>query len=345
MIKDVKTATTRSYEAICAQMRLSYSNFCRYRQRIERGERVIEAPGPKKIEPFNPNDLNDGIKALGHRNKRSFGTERLYRLFAPSISRRDLKEMVNEARAEIKRDKRNNMKRIEWIYPNIAWSMDDTELGKDKNGEKIYVHTLQDLASRYKFPPITGEIPDGEAVAGHLEKNFRDFGLPLFLKMDNAGNLNENSTVGTALIEHFVIPLNSPTYYPLYNGAVEKAQREIKVKIWEKLTPYGLNGNEKHMDAYAEAAIHDINHKPRGSLKGENACTAFFAKKSRYNFTKPERRFIYDWLKEKQYDILKEMDKDNPKIRQTAWRIGVETWLRKMGFIFVKKNGKVLPYF
>ena len=57
---------------------------------------------------------------------------------------------------------------------------------------------------------------------------------PCFLKRDNGGNLNHRA-VNEVLSEFFVLPLNSPTYYAPYNGAIEESQRGLKACLREKL--------------------------------------------------------------------------------------------------------------
>jgi hypothetical protein len=74
--------------------------------------------------------------------------------------------------------------------------------------------------------PVLSE-PCGEEIAGHLSRHFSRFGPPLFIKRDNAGNLNHTS-VNEVLEEHMVIPINSPYYTPSYNGAIEHCQGEFK---------------------------------------------------------------------------------------------------------------------
>jgi hypothetical protein len=69
--------------------------------------------------------------------------------------------------------------------------------------------------------------PCGEEIAGHLSRHFERFGPPLFIKRDNAGNLNHTS-VNEVLEEHMVIPINSPYYTPSYNGAIEHSQGEFE---------------------------------------------------------------------------------------------------------------------
>jgi len=67
-------------------------------------------------------------------------------------------------------------------------------------------------------------------VAEHLEKLFRRHGPPLFLKRDNGSPLNA-AEVDAVLADYGVIPLNSPAYYPRYNGAMEKSIRDFKAAL------------------------------------------------------------------------------------------------------------------
>ena len=144
------------------------------------------------------------------------------------------------------------------------------------------------------------------------------FGPPLFLKKDNHGNLN-NREVDKVLEEHYVIPLNSPAYYAPYNGGVEKANGEFKETLLSKADPESPNLKE-HITAYSESAAHDLNHKPRECLKGQNSCQAFFNNRQLHKFTIRERRIIYEWIISKTYDIFKCMEHKTRKAFESAWR-------------------------
>ena len=196
---------------------------------------------------------------------------------------------------------------------------------------------MQDLASRYKFEPMTGEVPCGEEISGYLTANFNQFGPPMFLKRDNGGNLNHKA-VNDVLADHFVMPLNSPTYYPPYNGAIEEAQAELKSGLAAKLA-YKPRCPQEHLEAYASAVAHNLNHKVRPCLNGKTACQVYFS--GRRTFTKWERRDAYAWITNLKNDMLC-CDGVQP---QAAWRIAVEAWLNMKGFITITRNGKVLPSF
>jgi hypothetical protein len=243
--------------------------------------------------------------------------------------------MVTMARHDLNTIHRQNLRRIGWNVSNVAWSMDPCEY--EKRGGKMYMNQMQDLASRYKFTPMTGGVPCGEEISGYLADTFNRFGAPLFLKRDNGGNLN-HVAVNNVLSDFFVIPVNSPVHYPPYNGAIEEAQKELKSGLAAKLS-YKPTCPEEHLEAYAGTVEHDLNHQPRPCLNGSNACRVYFTGKR--TFTRWERRDAYDWIANLQNDILSS-DGVQP---QAAWRIAVEAWLRMKGFITVRINGKVLPNF
>jgi hypothetical protein len=156
-----------------------------------------------------------------------------------TVSRRELQTMVAMARHDLNILHRQNLRRIHWNVLNVAWSIDPCEYGqRDETGTKVSLNHMQDLASRYKFNPMTGDIPCGEEIYGYLVSTFNSFGAPLFFKRDNGGNLN-HQTVNDVLADYFVMPVNSPVHYPPYNGAIEQTQAELKTRL-----PQGSRTNQ-----------------------------------------------------------------------------------------------------
>jgi hypothetical protein len=324
------------YREICSAVRLPYPSFIRWRMRRGQDTPLVRQPGPPKVKPPDFNRLTQDIAGLSHGQTRTQGTGALYARYSSSLSRRELQRMVEAARHDLNVFHRQNLRRISWNVPNVAWSMDPCEYDQT-SGDKVYLNQMQDLASRYKFNPLTGGIPCGEEISGYLATTFNRFGAPLFLKRDNGGNLN-HAAVNNVLADYFVLPVNSPVHYPPYNGAIEEAQAELKNGLAAKLACRPRCPRE-HLDAYAGVVEHDLNHQLRPCLNGSNACRVYFAGKK--TFTKWERRDAYAWITNLQNDILSS-DGVQP---QAAWRIAVEAWLRMKGFITVSINGKVLPNF
>ena len=326
------------YRGICSAVGLPNPSFKRWRTRRKRDMSLVRQPGPAKVQSPDFDRLRYDLGELSHGHKRTQGTGALYARYASSISRRALQSMVAMARHDLNTLHRQNLRRIRWNVPNVAWSMDPCEYGQGAgSSNKVYLNQMQDLASRYKFPPMAGSIPCGEEISGYLASTFDRFGAPLFLKRDNGGNLNHTAVNGV-LADYFVLPVNSPVYYPPYNGAIEEAQAELKGGLAAKLS-YKPYCPQEHLEAYASAVEHDLNHKPRGSLRGSNACQVYFA--GRRRFSKWERRDAYAWITDVQGDILSR-EEVQP---QAAWRVAVEAWLRMKGLITVTVNGKVLPNF
>ena len=271
---------------VCKELGVPYSSFMRWKERRDNSEPLLNKPGPDKVEPLDIVNLFAEILALSHGNKRTGGTGALYEKYRARISRRELLVLVEATRREIRREERMTMRRIDWKSPGIVWSLDDTE-HKEADAKKK-LHMSEDLGSKYKFTPLTGDaLATGEEVAAHMEWLFEKYGAPVVLKRDNHANLN-NAAVNEVLSRHMVIPLNSPTYYPPYNGAMERSQDEMK----RQLESTGKSVHA-HIQRESELAAHDLNHKSRRSLKGDTACERFSARKKLLNkYDKRKRREV-----------------------------------------------------
>jgi hypothetical protein len=338
VVDQIRERIGMPYQAICSAVRLPYPSFNRWRLRRMNAAPLVRQPGPPKVKPPDFNMLAQDMAGLSHGQTRTQGTGALYATYRSSVSRRELQSMIEAARHDQNALHRQNLRRIHWNVPNLAWSMDPCEYRQEAvPGDKVYLNHMQDLSSRYKFSPLTGGVPCGEEIAGYLAAAFDRFGAPLLLKRDNGGNLN-HAAVNQVLADYFVLPLNSPVHYPPYNGAIEEAQTELKTGLSEKLTHKPVCPRE-HLDAYASSVEHDLNHRPRPCLNGRNACTVYFT--GRRSFTRWERRDAYAWITNVRHDILS----INGVQPQAAWRIAVEAWLRMKGYITVTIRGKVSPNF
>jgi hypothetical protein len=340
IVDKMKEQTRMPYEVICRTLHLSLGSFNRWRDRIRRDKVLINRPGPKKVEPFDPSVLDVEIRLLDHARKRSAGTTELYQRHRFGVSRRELAQMVERVRQDLESDRRAHLRRIEWLTSGVVWAMDGTEYDVGLAG-KIYLCNTQDLGSRYKFLPMAGGYPVGEEIAGYLSEQFDRYGAPLVLKRDNEGNMN-HSAVNDVLSESFVLSLNNPEYYAPYNGAIEESQREVKRCLRDKLA-LDLPTPGDHITAYAEAAVNDLNHRHRPCLDGRTSCQLFFESSNKPTFSKRERRQIYDIIMEKTERILSAMNRSGQAERESAWRIAVESWLKARDFIKVHIKQKCHP--
>ena len=254
------------------------------------------------------------------------------------VSRRELNQLVRQARRETNRRRKADACRVRWRRPNLAWAIDDYRKCNTAESGTLHLHNLTDLCSRYKLPPIaSGQLPCGEEIAGHLAHLFNRFGPPLFCKRDNGGNLN-HTTVNEVLENAWVIPINSPPYMAPYNGAIERTQREFKdyLKRWQ----WKANTMES-FSLLAETAAHELNHNPRHCLNNRNACGIYFGD-NRIRYSKRQRRSVYRWIRDLATEISIRAGKS--KITTVEWRVAASQWLLKNGLIKIVRAGKVSPH-
>jgi len=336
-MESIKTTYRIPVLTLTQQMGLSYDSLMRWKRRIRNGQDPVSKPGPQKIEPLDLKGLQADIKQLKHVRKRTHATGVLYQHYRTQVSRRQLNTMVIEARKEYRRHETARMQRVHWHHPNLAWAIAGSE--PDTAQSPLIVYRVQDLASRYKFPPVAGPgMPCGEEISGHLARLFSEFAVPLFFKRDNESLLNHHA-VNETLEQHLVIPLNSPTYYAPYNGAIEHTQGVLNhyLRNWSFKAR-----SAEGLELLAELGCHDHNHMPRRSLKGKNSCRAYFDG-PRVSFDMRQRKEVFLWIKQTACDMLEKLGDDG--MFMTAWRIAARTWLQKNKYITIVRNGKVLPYY
>ena len=90
---------------------------------------------------------------------------------------------------------------------------------------------------------------------------------------------------------------------------------------------------------HAELAMHELNHRPRECLGGQNPCQVYHDKTRSKCFTKPERMAIYDWINQTTENILKEVRSVIKQTMATARRKAIESRLNKNNIIIITLNG------
>jgi hypothetical protein len=336
-IEGIKERFGLPYKVVLAEARIGYASFMRWRRRIIRGEPPLKPPGPQKVMPLNLRQLKRDIDRLPHGRKRTRQAGAMAKAHGEVISRRELGKWIGIARKEKRQGERAAQCRVVWHRPDLVWAMDGCRFRHRDAGETLHVHNVQDLCSRYKFPPLaTGSEPCGEEVAGHLACQFTRFGPPLFCKRDNGGIVN-HLAVEALLEETLVIPINSPVYTAPYNGAIEHSQGELKgyLGLWRDKAATACE-----LARLAETAAHDLNHRCRRSLDGRTSCQAYFGGR-RVRYGKRERRSIYDWIQDLAIRISEGLGKT--VIDATAWRIAAKVWMVKQNLVTILRPGKVSP--
>jgi len=298
----------------------------RWKARHGVGQPILQTPGPKKKPLVNGAAMRQQIRKLTAGPRRTAGTGQLREQWAEFISRRRFQEMV----AQERQNKIDDMKRITWHRPGVAWSLDTTEYGAMK------ISPLRDLASKYQIPtPLVGRCEDGEEIALYLDRTFRKEGAPLFLKRDLGSPLN-CMAVDDVLERYLVLPLNSPPGYPRYNGSAERAMQDLKNELDRQ--HQRIQMKDLPMAIEIELATHELNHKPRRVLAGLTPCQVYHDPRRRLRLHGAVRRRLFHGVLEQFWQIAQSMPERNRHTLNAAWRLLVEDWLRRHQWISVRAN-------
>lgn len=296
----------------------------------------LEKPGPKKVEPLDLELLRQSIGSLNHEAKRTAGTGELHNAFAGAISRRELNDLIRQARIEENHRLSAAQCHVTWLHTNLAWAIDGCELKLTE--DKLYLQNLYELCSRYKLPSaVEDHVPCGKEIAIHLACLFTRLGPPLFLKRDNGNNLN-HTAMDQVISDALVIPINSPANMASYNGAIERAQGEFKSYLDHRRWKAKSKGQIR---LFVVTTAHDMNHQRRRVLSGDTVCGVYF-EDSQLRYTKRKRKAAYQWIKDLAQRLSSTIGDD--LITPASWWIADRQWLLENRMIRIVRAGNVLPY-
>jgi len=341
MIQAIQEQTGASAARVSAAAGLGYRRLLRWRARAGAGAPALAPPGPKKIAVLPLAALEAEIAQLCHSRKRTRGTGALYRRHRDAISRRALARLVAAERTRQREARRQLGQRIQWHLPNLAWAGDATERGRDADGRKLHIHAVRDLCSRCGFEPYAATESNGSEVAAHLQRLFQRYDPPLFLKRDNGAPLNDQA-VNAVLARYGVIPLNSPCRYPQYNGAMERGIGQLQGALGRCL-PTPPRWDPVAVAPYILAVQHELNWRPRRSLRGRSAAEAYH-QQPRARYSRRARLAVFEWIRVHAIDRIHQLEKADRRSVLAAWRAAAESWLRCQGLITVSTNRKVSPH-
>ena len=311
-----------SWRELCYGL-LPCATVMRWRARAQAGETPVRQPGVKKKQTLDLATVKERIAALSHGRRRTAGSTAVHEQFADVISRRRFRELVAQERRNIVDD----MKRIQWLLPGAAWSIDTTQYGPDK----VKITPLRDLASKYQLPtPLVEARENGSRIALYLDLMFKREGAPMFLKRDCGSPLN-CIEVDAVLEKHQVLPLNSPPGYPRYNGSIERGMRDLQEALDERL----LKSLHVPLSVEVELATHQLNHRRLRSLNQRTPCQVYHDPDRRLKLHGASRQRIFREVFDQFWQCLKCMSVRNTHTTRAVWRLVVETWLRRQGWIIV----------
>ena len=212
-----------------------------------------------------------------------------------------------------KPEKKRKPRRYEITEPMVMWSEDGAGFKAGKRKREAMI--LQDECARYKVHTRLAEGPATEQhVLEYLEEAFQTHGAPLILKQDNIAYQNTEA-IQKLCDRHGVLLLNSPAYYPQYNGKKERSVRDIKgyVRALQR------NGVGENLEQQLALAVKDLNDdRPRPVLDGHTAQEVFNHRRRRL----PDRKQFLIRVQTKQLE-LEQKAKDR-KEKDAARRRAVE---------------------
>lgn len=320
----VKTELRLSERQLCRSLALTRSTYRRWHRRSLHQQELICSPGPKKFQPLPLEKLKAGINALVHCSKRTHGTTALFEQYSSAISRRHFQQLVEQTRAEYHQEQRHKLQHLQWHSPNLAWAIDGAQYTADGQAQLLLFIAAQDLASSHRFAPLPALQLTGQQVAQYLEELFKRHRPPLILKRDN-GSIFNNEAVDAVLARWHVLPLNSPAYYPRYNGAIEKGICEIKRDLPSVLPPPPA-WQIPQVKPILNALCLQQNTQPRRRLHGRSACEVYYHDPSPA-YPKGERIAIFHSILSSASASINHMDEPDRRDLSAAWREATVHWL------------------
>jgi hypothetical protein len=334
LLSEVTARCTISLRRAAGILGVPRSSYNRWKSRDAVRASLVRSPGPRKMVAADISAITRDISELRHGAIRTVGVAALFSRYRDVISRRDFQVLINSERLRQVAERREGYDEVQWQGAGIVWAMDDTvHHERDVHGKELCIHHVRDIGARYSLAPITGTgHAHGMEVAANLHALCDRHGAPLFLKRDNAGNLN-TPDVDDILAQFCVIPFNSPVCLPEYNGAMERSQGTLKAEVARQLAPVG-KWSVSTAEPFVRAAAHEINHMPLPSLKGSCAC--HYRATTMRTFTKNERKSIYDCITQMRKTIFE--NEENRISIHTAQRWAVTAWLVKAGLMTINRH-------
>jgi predicted DNA-binding transcriptional regulator AlpA len=335
-----QSATRLSGRQLCQRVGLSRRTYYRWLHRQQSGQPLWLRPGPAKTGPLPLARVREQIRQLPAGPQRTRGTGALYEQYRDGLSRRQLAELVRQHRRQQRAERRARLLQITWYTVHTAWALDATEWPTLYPGRKLQVLAARDLASNYGLGLQAQTQLCGQGVAAYLAQLIRRHGPPLFLKRDNGAVLH-TPDVEQVLAAAAVLPLDSPAYYPRYNGGMEKHIGDLK-----RLFPYQLPAHSPEAGPSAQALLealrHEANAQPRLALDGCSPAE-MFQTGPRLHVDRPTRIAIFHSLQAQACRSLAHMKTRDQRSFNAAWRLAAQSWLRCQALISISTHQKPKP--
>lgn len=176
------------------------------------------------------------------------------------LSSKEIKQILEQIESNKKLDKARRLKLYDFVQANVSWDIDFIEFTVNQVRRRVLViidhHSRKLLFARVMLSPTSEKVL---RIIKALTKHCRV--VPLLVKADNGPEFRNSfkqmlNNMGISL-------LNSPVYYPQFNGVVERVIREIR----QKSHKFTFNST-KDIDHFLAQFQDYYNHQAHSSLGG-----------------------------------------------------------------------------
>jgi putative transposase len=122
--------------------------------------------------------------------------------------------------------------------PNEVWSVDFKGWFRTGDGSRVEPLTIRDMASRYILGIVLLKRQSIEGCRGAFEKVFRQFGLPLVIRVDNGSPFGATGALGLTRLSAWWVKVGIRVEFiepgcPEQNGAHEQLHRVYQEEVAE----------------------------------------------------------------------------------------------------------------
>ena len=237
------------------------------------------------------------------------------------VSRRRAAELKHEVVSAMERERKKACAHVEISEPGVVRAFDAMHLVPG------FALNAADACVPYRTSCVHADAYDADRVSEVLDRDFQLHGAPLVLR-DDCARCHTAPVVMSVLQKHRVALLQSPPYYPQYNGQHERQNREHRA--WLAWTESPQQRTQSQLDAMKSA----LNARwLRPTLRWHSAAQLW------------ERRRSFD---DERSSFLDETDERAAHLRdrgldqRLATRLAIEQALTQRGYLRVTLGRQTL---
>lgn len=202
----------------------SESTLRRWRWRLQRGHVAAAQRGPRPRPSLRARapERARRVEVLVEESRGTLGAEAIRRV-SPGVSRREAAALKHETLVRLERERKARAQRVVVTQPGVVRGFDAMHTASVEG--RSYALCACDGAVPYTTSILVQRHYDGDAVQLALERDFRENGVPVALRMDRY-SAHRCPQVQGLLDAHGVAVLQGPPYHARFYGQLERQNRE-----------------------------------------------------------------------------------------------------------------------